>query len=218
MNNPFTNDPNHYPSHNPNHNSNNPFFAIFILDSNSGVELVSHSFENPRIDLDVDALSGMFKALELFINNMAYSDQFEAVQEINFHEKRIVYERYGPPNHQILCVGVSRKVISTKKEHYVLKAIVRDFYETYRPQLQNFVGEVKYFENFYPILENIPTYFSNLIPYYNPGYSSTSPSSGSRLFRQSRHSLGRKMAGTPLSPLPPHPSSSPYSFPSKISK
>ncbi|MHA1674790.1 MAG: hypothetical protein ACTSYI_14340 [Promethearchaeota archaeon] len=183
----------------PAQNSKSPFFGIFILDSNSGVELVSHSYSPTRVDLDVNAISGMFKALELFINNMAYSNQFESVQEINFQGLRIVYERYGPVDHQILCVGVSRKVISTKKEHYVLKAIVRDFFESYRQQLMNFQGEVKYFENFYPVLANIPAYFSKIIPYYNPGYASSPQSSISRPIHSSRHLSDKKVAGSSFS-------------------
>ncbi|MCF2141022.1 MAG: hypothetical protein K9W44_13270 [Candidatus Lokiarchaeota archaeon] len=145
-----------------------PFFAIYMLDSNSGVELISHSFIPSRIDLDINAISGMFKALELFINNMAYSNQFETVQEINFQGMRIVYERYGPPHNQILCVGLSRKIISAKKEHHVLKVVIRDFYETYRDQLRNFQGEVKHFQNFYAILQKVPEYFHQLFPYYKP--------------------------------------------------
>lgn len=145
-----------------------PFFAIYILDSNSGVELVSHSYVRSRVDLDVNAVSGMFKALELFINNMAYSHQFETVQEINFQGMRIVYERYGPLHKQILCVGLSQKSVSAKKEHHVLKAIVRDFYDTYHDHLINFQGEVKYFQNFNPILRDVPKYFQKIIPYYKP--------------------------------------------------
>ncbi|MHA1775235.1 MAG: hypothetical protein DRO88_05940 [Promethearchaeia archaeon] len=147
---------------------NSPFYAIYMLDSNSGVELVSHSFIPSKAELDINAVSGMFKALELFINNMAYSNQFETVQEINFQGMRIVYERYGAPHSQILCVGLSRKIVSAKKEHHVLKAIVRDFYETYQEHLQNFQGEVRYFQNYYSVLQKVPEYFQQLVPYYRP--------------------------------------------------
>ena len=40
-------------------NSKSPFFGIFILDSNSGVELVSHSYSPTRVDLDVNAISSL---------------------------------------------------------------------------------------------------------------------------------------------------------------
>lgn len=148
---------------------NSPFYAIYMLDSNSGVELVSHSFIPSKAELDINAVSGMFKALELFINNMAYSNQFETVQEINFQGMRIVYERYGSSKNQILCVGLSRKIFSAKKEHHVLKAIVRDFYETYRSHLQNFQGEVGHFQNYYAVLQRVPEYFHKVVPYYRPG-------------------------------------------------
>jgi hypothetical protein len=178
-------------------NNASPFYGVFILDSNSGVELISHSYIPSRIDLDVNAISGMFKALELFVNNMAYSNQFETVQEINFQGTRFVYERYGPPHRQILCVGVSRKMISLKKEHHVLKAIVRDFYETFRPSLQNFQGEVKNFEQFHPVLEEISRYFQESLSIHNPTLSTPR---FSPLRTQNIHELSRiqRVAGSDM--------------------
>lgn len=136
------------------HQSENPFHAIFLIDSNMGVELVSKCYSQNIVD--ADKISGMLRALEMFINHLAYSNQFEQLQEINFQGISVVFERYGSAHQAVLCVGISKRVSGLHNEHVILKQIVRDFYREFSPQLSAFHGDVRPFSQFLSYLSGFP--------------------------------------------------------------
>ena len=94
-----------------------PFHSIYLIDGETGVEYISKNYSENKYDVNV--ITGMFKALETFINHLAYSENYEHLQEINFKGLRIVYERYNPAfgKKSLLCVGVSKKEEDAKIEH-----------------------------------------------------------------------------------------------------
>ena len=104
----------------------NPFHAIYLIDSQSGILLISKNYSQNNFDVNV--ISGMLSALETFVNHLAYAHQFQELQEINFQGLRILYERYGPSEHSVLCVGISKKEDNLEMEHSILNYIVKQFY------------------------------------------------------------------------------------------
>lgn len=131
-----------------------PFHAIFLLDGNSGVELTSFQITKLHDTIDVDAVAGLFSALEMFMNNMAYSNHVEVVQEINFQGLRICYERFAahPP---VLAVGVSNKFYSSEVEHGLLRQIAGLFHTCFQPLLINYQGNVRPFATFHTYLAHL---------------------------------------------------------------
>jgi RNase P protein component len=121
------------------------FQAVYIIDANTGISLVSQDFSDQHFDEDL--ISGMFRALETFINHLAYSNEFEKIQEINFQGVRIIYERYGG-DHPVLGVAISKKQDPIATERLLLKNILQDFYQTYQSQFNNFRGNVLPFQQF----------------------------------------------------------------------
>ena len=152
--------------------SENPFHAIYLIDSNMGVELVSKCY-SPNI-VDVNKISGMIRALEMFINHLAYSDQFEQLQEINFQGISVVFERYGSAHHAVLCVGISKHAVELPIEHVILKQIVQDFYHEFSSQIMGFHGDVRPFRRFADYLSGFPfNWQTNIseISRPSPGYT-----------------------------------------------
>ena len=137
------------------HQAENPFHAIFLIDSNTGVELISQSYSSNIVD--VNRISGMLRALEIFINHLAYSDQFEQLQEINFQGISVVFERYGSAHHAVLCVGISKRASDLHIEHVILTQIVRDFYREFSSQIIGFQGDVRPFRRFADYLAGFPS-------------------------------------------------------------
>lgn len=123
-----------------------PFHAIFIIDSQSGCDLISQNYSQKIFDVDI--ISGMLKALEMFVSHLAYSQNYEQLQEINFQGLRIVYERLGSASNSVLCVGISKKEENLDLEHLILKNILVEFYSAYHPFLTEFHGEVVPFRSF----------------------------------------------------------------------
>jgi len=130
-----------------------PFHSIYLIDGETGVEYVSKNYSENNYDVNV--ITGVFKALESFINHLAYSDKYEHLQEVNFNELRIVYERYNPAfgKKSLLCVGISKKDEDPKIEHAFLQKIVIDFYNVYEQVIQHFQGDVMPFQCFFNRLE-----------------------------------------------------------------
>lgn len=135
--------------------TNTNFHAIYFIHANTGAELVSK--QTPVVTFDVNLITGMFNALETFINHLAYSNEFETLQDINFQGLSIIYERYGRDPNAILCVGVCDRELDSRKCHSILHQLVQDFYTTFTPEIRNFKGIVKPFKQFLPYLET----FSN---------------------------------------------------------
>ena len=124
-----------------------PFHSIFIIDSNTGLSLVSQNYTEGA-SYDEDLICGMFKAMESFVNHLAYSHTVERIQEINFQGMRIIYERRGPAQSAILGIAITKKSESIQNERSYLGAIVDEFYETYTPHLKNFYGNMTPFQGF----------------------------------------------------------------------
>jgi len=127
-----------------------------LIDSVSGVELISYEYARTQTVIDINAISGLLNALEMFINNLAYCSQYERVQEINFQGTRIVYEHYTLASHGVLCVGISNKQYPAPLEHFLLKEIVMEFSSCFQRQLVNFHGNVQPFRTFTKRLSAFP--------------------------------------------------------------
>jgi hypothetical protein len=136
--------------------SSSPFYSVYIIDALSGVELISYEYAQTQTVIDINAISGLLNALEMFINNLAYCSQYERVQDINFQGTRIVYEHYTISSHGVLCVGISNKQDPAPLEHFLLKEIVMEFASCYRRQLVNFRGNVQPFRAFTRRLSAFP--------------------------------------------------------------
>ncbi len=132
-----------------------PFHAIYIIDSNSGLTLLAQNYSNRSFDDDL--MSGMLKALESFISHLAYADEYERIQEINFLGSRIIYERKGP----IMAVGISKKT-DEQQEHAMLNRILTEFQDRFSYYFNGFVGNIKPFQDFKPRLEELGQNVDNI--------------------------------------------------------
>jgi hypothetical protein len=126
----------------------NPFHAIFLIESNTGLTLASRKFSN--YDYDEDLISGMFKALESFISHLSYSNQFERIQEINFQGSCIIFDRRGP----VTAVAITQKMDCTV-EHQILKSLLDRFINDYGVHLEYFRGNIAPFQDFQRKLNTI---------------------------------------------------------------
>ncbi|UYP48313.1 hypothetical protein NEF87_004598 [Candidatus Lokiarchaeum ossiferum] len=143
-----------------------PFHAIFLIDSRSGCDLISQNYSQNIFDVDI--ISGMLKALEMFVSHLAYSQNYEQLQEINFQGLRIVYERLGPVSSSVLCVGISKKEENLELEHLILKNILVEFYSAYHPFLTEFHGDVVPFRSFKKRLLQYRFEWNNLLTHSSP--------------------------------------------------
>ncbi len=145
-----------------------PFHAIFLIDSRSGCDLISQNYSQKVFDVDI--ISGMLRALEMFVSHLAYSQDYEQLQEINFQGLRIVYERLGPSTQSVLCVGISKKEENLDMEHQILKNVLLEFYSNYFPYLSDFRGDVVPFRSFKERLLHYKVVWSRDLSYPNPDY------------------------------------------------
>jgi hypothetical protein len=129
------------------------FHAIYLIHSITGTELISKNFTANGFDVDI--ISGMFKALEIFINQLAYSQSFERLEEINFGNLSVIYERFGNGINTILCVGICGRDFHQEYSHAILKRLVRDFYYQFEMNIANYKGSVNKFQAFLPILNEL---------------------------------------------------------------
>jgi len=72
----------------------NLFHAIYFLDYETGALLVSNRFSNNLSFLKDDLICSFLNAINLFINEVKEGVNDE-LQEINFRDTRILYEREG---------------------------------------------------------------------------------------------------------------------------
>ncbi len=122
------------------------FHGIYFIHAHTGTQLASK--QTPTLNFDIDLVTGMFNALESFINHLAYSNKFETLQDINFQGLSIIYERYGQGTNAILCVGVCERDVNPKYAHHYLHELVQIFYTTFSPEIRNFKGDVRPFQQF----------------------------------------------------------------------
>ena len=82
----------------------NLFHAIYFLDYESGSLLVSNRFSNNLSFLKDDLICSFLNAINLFINELKEGVS-EEIQEINFSDTRIQYEREG----RLVVIAITKK-------------------------------------------------------------------------------------------------------------
>ena len=113
----------------------NRFHSIYFIDSVSGAVLVSSRYSNSYSDTSEDLISGFLNAINLFIKEV--KDDKEEIQEINFNDTRILYERKG----RLAVIGISKKT-NLQIERGILNEILNDFYYRFENQINNFRGVI----------------------------------------------------------------------------
>ena len=115
------------------------FHAIYFLDKLSGALLLSKEYSNVNnLKYDVDLIGGFLSALDLFIKEVKIGKNPDEIQEINFRETRILYERIG----RLLVVAITKKV-DLSIERQVLRKIVIDFYDRFETSINKFNGHIE---------------------------------------------------------------------------
>ncbi|TFG25825.1 MAG: hypothetical protein EU533_00605 [Promethearchaeota archaeon] len=118
---------------------NGIFHAIYFLDKLTGSLLLSKEYSNVNdFSLDVDLIGGFLSALDLFIKEVKIGRNPDEIQEINFRETRILYERIG----RLLVVAITKKV-DLPVERKVLHKIVIDFYNRFEVSINKFNGHIE---------------------------------------------------------------------------
>ena len=115
-------------------NSDHGFHAIFFIDSFSGSLLLSKRYTALSTFLSEDLISNFLIALNLFIKEIN-EDNNEEIQDINFKETRILYERMG----RLIVIAITKKV-NLQLERGILREIIEDFYMKYKNYINNFKG------------------------------------------------------------------------------
>ena len=113
----------------------NRFHSIYFIDSSSGAVLVSSRYSNHYNDTSEDLISGFLNAINLFIKEVKNDN--EEIQEINFNDTRILYERKG----RLAVIGISRKT-ELGIERGILHEILNDFYHRFEEQIEHFKGVI----------------------------------------------------------------------------
>jgi hypothetical protein len=115
------------------------FHAIYFLDKVTGALLLSKEYSNvTNLSFDVDLIGGFLSALDLFIKEVKIGKNPDEIQEINFRETRILYERMG----RLLVVAITNKV-DLPIEREVLRKIVVDFYNHFETSINKFNGHIE---------------------------------------------------------------------------
>jgi hypothetical protein len=119
------------------HNFNqdkNIFHAIYILDSYSGALFVSNKFsESANLsNTNEDLISSFLNAMNLFINEINANEE---IQEINFKQMRILYER----KERLMVIAISKKR-DLQVEKYYVHEILNDFYYRFKREITQFNG------------------------------------------------------------------------------
>jgi len=112
------------------------FHAIYFLDYESGSCLVSNRFTNNLSFLRDDLICSFLNAINLFINELKEGGNDE-LQEINFNNTRILYEREG----KLLVIAVTKKN-DIQIERGIVREILEDFYLRFKRHINNFNGAI----------------------------------------------------------------------------
>ncbi len=114
----------------------NIFHAIYILDNHTGALFASSKFSKQHnfSDTPEDLISSFLNAMNMFINEL---NQEEEIQEINFKNMRILYER----KERLLVIAISKKTNLNVEKQYIHE-IVNDFYFRFGPKISRFNGVV----------------------------------------------------------------------------
>lgn len=115
------------------------FHAIYFLDNITGSLLISKQYsENTNTSSNGDLISGFLNALNLFIKEIKPGETDEEIQEINFRETRILYERLG----RLSVIAITKK-LNLKFERHLLRYIINDFYSRYESSIKHFNGIIE---------------------------------------------------------------------------
>ncbi len=118
-------------------NSQESFFhAIYFLDYETGSLLVSNRFSNNLSFLRDDLICSFLNAINLFINELKEGGN-EELQEINFKDTRILYEREG----RLLVIAVTKKN-DIQIERGIVREILEDFYLRFKQKINTFNGAI----------------------------------------------------------------------------
>ena len=113
----------------------NRFHAIYFIDSVTGSVLISNKYTDFS-NTSEDLISGFLSAMNMFMREIKGGD--EEIQEINFHDTRILYERRG----RLMCIGFTRKT-NLQIERGILNEIMNEFYDRFKKEINNFNGYIK---------------------------------------------------------------------------
>ena len=119
--------------------NDNRFHAIYFVDSVSGSLLLSNRYSNIPYGISKskeDLISSFLNALNLFIKEIKINKE-EEIQEINFKDTRILYEKKG----RLVCIGISRKT-DLLVERNILNEVLNDFYNKFEYEINNFKGYI----------------------------------------------------------------------------
>lgn len=115
------------------------FHAIYFLDNLTGSLLLCKQYsDNINSTSNGDLISGFLNALNLFIKEIKPADTEEEIQEINFRETRILYERIG----RLSVIAITKK-LNLKFERHLLHYIINDFYRRYKNSINRFNGIIE---------------------------------------------------------------------------
>ncbi|MBY8987843.1 MAG: hypothetical protein KGD61_05265 [Candidatus Lokiarchaeota archaeon] len=118
--------------------SNNRFHAIYFLDNLTGSLLLSNKYtSNAKFSSHDDLISGFLNALNLFMSEIKPESVNDEIQEVNFRESRILYERRG----RLTVIAISKKT-DLQIEREILHQIMEDFYNKFEYAIRNFNGNI----------------------------------------------------------------------------
>lgn len=112
------------------------FHAIYFLDFETGSLLVSNRFSDNLSYLRDDLICSFLKGINMFINELN-EGVHEELQEINFKDTRILFER----ENRLLVIGVSGKK-DLQMEREILREILEDFYLRFKKYINTFDGSI----------------------------------------------------------------------------
>lgn len=116
-------------------NYENRFSALYFVDHHTGSVLVSNTYSDIP-EANEDLISSFLSAMNLFMREIK-ADGDEEIQEINFRDTRILYERKG----RLLTIGISKKT-DLGVERAILKEITHKFYQRFQSQIDDFMGVI----------------------------------------------------------------------------
>ena len=112
------------------------FHAIYFMDYETGALLVSNRFSDKLSFIRDDLICSFLNAINLFINELKEGVN-EELQEINFKDTRILYEREG----RLLVIAITKKT-NLQIERGIVREVLQDFYIRFKSHINNFNGAI----------------------------------------------------------------------------
>ncbi len=114
------------------------FHTIYFIDNITGSLLVSNNYlvGSCISETNEDLISSFLNAINLFIKEIKKDDK-EEIQEINFKDTRILYEKKG----RLTCIGISNKT-NLKLERKIIREMINDFYFRFEHKINCFNGKI----------------------------------------------------------------------------